>query len=205
MAGKSEGGRGDGGPGWIATILGMVVLIASGFVVGLVVGVVSQEPKLVLGHVVGHDEELAWSPDSEPAITEPTDFEPALDWRPALSESGVQPGSAADSLAWEESWVETSDVSAQDQEEVSAAASAGGFVVQVGAFSDSVAAEDVARALVARGHAAYVTPSSGSESGKRRWRVRVGPAVSREDAQQLARRLKIEERLPTWVVTQEGE
>ena len=201
MTGRSQSGRGDNGPGWIATVLGMVVLVTAGFIVGLIVGVISEEPTLVVGHLVGHDEELAWSPDAEPVMTEPEGVEPTLDWRQTFSESDRRSVSAPDTQTWEELPAQLPEVSTP--EEAFAAASAGGFVVQVGAFSDSASAEGVVRALAAKGHAAYVTPSSGS--GNRRWRVRVGPVVSREQAQQLARRLKLEERLPTWVVSQEGE
>ncbi len=46
-------------PGWIASLLGAAVLIAGGFGLGLVAGVVSEEPELVVGHLVGRSEEVA--------------------------------------------------------------------------------------------------------------------------------------------------
>lgn len=52
-------------PGWITSLLGAVVLIAGGFLVGLVFGVVSEEPDLVVEHIAGGSEEVAW--DAAPA------------------------------------------------------------------------------------------------------------------------------------------
>lgn len=47
-------------PGWLLSLLGAAVLVAGGFVVGLVVGVVSEEPELVVGHFAGRSEEAPW-------------------------------------------------------------------------------------------------------------------------------------------------
>ena len=42
----------EGEPGWLASLLGAAVLIAGGFALGLVAGVVSDEPELVVAHVI---------------------------------------------------------------------------------------------------------------------------------------------------------
>lgn len=201
MAGRDESRQSHGAPGWFATLLGMALLVAAGFGVGLVVGVISQEPTLVIGHLMGHDEEVAWTPDSEPSITEPAELEPDLGWRPAVAEPPLEPGPAAGAPTWEESATPLAERLVPEEE--AAGEPTESFVVQVGAFSDSAAAERMSRTLAAKGYAAYVTPSPASASPS--WRVRVGPVGSREKAQQLARRLKLEERLPTWVVGEEGE
>ena len=42
--------RGEGEAGWLASLLGAVVLIVGGFALGLVAGVVTEEPELVVIH-----------------------------------------------------------------------------------------------------------------------------------------------------------
>ncbi len=74
----------------------------------------------------------------------------------------------------------------------------GHFSVQVGAFAEGRAAEELATTLRGKGYDVYV--SAGAGTGSTRWRVRVGPLASREAADRTASRLKAEERLPTWVV-----
>ncbi len=59
----------EGEPGWLASLLGAAVLIAVGFALGLVAGVVSDEPELVVGHLVGRSEEVAWLPEGEAEFT----------------------------------------------------------------------------------------------------------------------------------------
>src|SRR5690606_2271969 len=83
---------------------------------------------------------------------------------------------------------------------VAALAPAGGFAVQVGAFADAAAAEQLARRLRGRGHPVYVAPSVGTDAA--RWRVRVGPLGSRAEAEGVAARLEREERLSTWVLAE---
>jgi cell division septation protein DedD len=200
MATRKNGGQGESGSGWIATILGMTVLVAAGFLVGLVVGVISEQPELMVSHLVGHDEEVAWSPDAQAVFIESTAVEPALDRSLAESKTVVQPGSS-DPPAWVESEPGLPPVSQESkQREPSPPAPDVGLVVQVGAFSESGAAEKMSSSLRDKGYAAYVIPSTESSDG--RWRVRVGPATSRQKAEKLARRLKVEERLPTWVVSE---
>ncbi|HSJ98351.1 MAG TPA: SPOR domain-containing protein, partial [Myxococcota bacterium] len=83
---------------------------------------------------------------------------------------------------------------------VAAVVPAGGFAVQVGAFADAAAAEQLARRLRAHGHRVYVAPSTGSDTA--RWRVRVGPLSSRSEAEGVAARLEREERVSTWVLAE---
>lgn len=68
-----------------------------------------------------------------------------------------------------------------------AAPAAGGFVVQVGTFGQKDNAERLVRTLKGRGFAAQVSPTS--RGGKTLYRVRVGPAGSREAAAGVAREL----------------
>ena len=71
--------------------------------------------------------------------------------------------------------------------------------MQVGALADSAGAEQLASKLRKRGFSVYVAPSA--EPGSKRWRVRVGPVATREEAQALAARLE-GEKFPTWVLAE---
>ena len=112
----------------------------------------------------------------------------------------MQPGSAGAST-WEEAGSSLAPVSTAVGS--SPPAPEAGFAVQVGAFSDSSAAAKMSSVLAAKGYAVYVIPSAGPVDS--RWRVRVGPVTSQSEAQELAHRLKVEERLPTWVVSGGGD
>ena len=48
----------------IFTILGVTVWVATGFLVGLVAGVVSEEPELLVDHLAGEGTEIEWSGDA---------------------------------------------------------------------------------------------------------------------------------------------
>jgi cell division septation protein DedD len=200
-------------PGWIASLLGAAVLIAGGFGLGLVAGVVSEEPELVVGHLVGRSEEVAWLPEGEPEFTRATHESasehdegrldevaweaddravpvaplPAVAAPPpaALSPAAPLPAAPRDVSSLPEAWGRGS-----------------GFVIQVGAFSDAAAADDVKRKLRVEGFESYVVPATPGGGGK--WRVRVGPVSTRAGADSLAGRLESEERLPTWVLSEGG-
>lgn len=78
----------------------------------------------------------------------------------------------------------------------------GGFAVQVGAFAERSAAEHLAESLRAKAFSVYISP--GAKAGEARWRVRVGPLASREQAERTAARLKRDEKLPTWVLSEDA-
>lgn len=227
----------EGEPGWLASLLGAGVLIAGGFALGLVAGVVSEEPELVVGHLVGRSEEAAWLPDAEPRLTPPSGDVALLEAEPlapAPAEFEAIPLDDADHLGGAELAVEPppgdlpSVAAAPPAPPVSTPARRErrgvrdianlpsleggssvetpnvrqGFSVQVGAFADGDAAEDVRRKLRGKGFDSYVI--SAAESGDGKWRVRVGPVATKGGAERLASRLKTEERLPTWVLTEGG-
>ena len=56
--------------------------------------------------------------------------------------------------------------------------------------------------LAQKGWTVYVSP--GAKAGESRWRVRVGPHPSRAEADAAAARLKTQEKLPTWVLDENG-
>jgi DedD protein len=76
-------------------------------------------------------------------------------------------------------------------------AATGRWAVQVGAFGSVATARKLVADLAQDGLPAYVAPLQ--RAGKNLYRVRVGPVASRDEAQQLARRLE-SRRLPAAVV-----
>lgn len=173
--------EGKGGPGWLVTLFGGALLVVLGLGLGVVVGVAFDEPAMVIGDVAEQGVELPWasSEDAEAPPAEVAELEP-------LGDLGTEDAPAVD--------VEGDEMKAPSP--AAAPTPAGGFAVQVGAFGDSASAERLADELKAKGHDAYVSPGTGGG----RWRVRVGPVPSREQAQGLAKTLKADEELPTWVV-----
>jgi hypothetical protein len=179
--------RGGGARSLLWTLLGLSLLAIPGFILGLLVGVAWEDPGLVLGHLFGRSELVAWSsgvaagpgdraPEA-PRASAPEEV-PAVSAPPRPSATRIRP-----------------DV-------ISPGAPAARFAVQVGAFSESRAAERLAESLRAKGFEVYVSP--GAKAGEARWRVRVGPLPSRAEAKRVASRLKAEEKLPTWVLDEDG-
>lgn len=228
-------GERDGEAGWLASLLGAVVLIVGGFALGLVAGLVTEEPELVVGHLAGRGEQVPWQSEleaeaqaqaeAELADTEAPDSEavPSLSVRSqgasgrALAEAARprdyprdQPrdlpavGAAPDVVVRATERAELEAVAALRMAERAPLAPSDrvGFAVQVGAFVDAKAADRVYNQLRDKGFDAYIIPAS--KSGDGRSRVRVGTVASKADAQALASRLKREERLPTWVLSEGG-
>ena len=189
--------------GVIGALAGALVLAGVGFAVGLILGVVSEEPQLVLGHLGGRSTEVAWrdasdfgsvDPPVELAVVPPEDAEAA---RPAM------PAVAAAPPAELRARPESPAPGPPPRSNAPAAAVVGtGFAVQVGAFANEQAADELRGRLRDRGFDAYLTPSAGVADG--RWRVRVGPVADRAQADALAKRLERDEKLPTWVLSEEG-
>lgn len=73
------------------------------------------------------------------------------------------------------------------------------FTVQVAAFLVPASAEALRDRLSAAGHDAYVVRAEGAEGV--RYRVRVGAFTTREEARELADRLRTERGQPTYVTT----
>jgi cell division septation protein DedD len=77
-----------------------------------------------------------------------------------------------------------------------------GFAVQVGAFAERAAADQLVGSLRGDRFAAYLVEGKPGEGA--RFRVRVGPFASREEASGQASQLKERRRLPTWVIREGG-
>lgn len=215
------------GPGLALTLFGAGLLTTAGFVVGLVVGASWEDPDLLASHLSGKTEQVDVAGLAEPAATPevaappPLGGEgdaPAADFGEAPPVEGeVLPeapatgaGEAADPLG---AGVELpgppkeapaprpkpEPAKRPEPARVAAAPSGSGFSVQVGAFQDRPPAAALSDRLERSGFPAYV--AAGAAGSGQRWRVRVGPVRTRAEADKLARRLKGEEGLPTWVVS----
>ena len=168
-------------PGWLSTLLGGGLLLLLGFAAGLVVGAWLEDPDLIVAALAGNSTDVALP--NEPRVPGvETAVGSALGARPSPAEAASQRRRAA----------ELPSVAAPPP---------GGFSVQVGAFGDKGPASKLVRQLEGSGFRAFLVAGDGSGPA---WRVRVGPVASRPEADALARRLKRDEGLPTWVVSDDG-
>ena len=227
MAEGSRSAKRKASPSWLASLLGAFFLISAGFMVGLVVGVVKEEPELVMGHIAGQSEEVRWS-EHDGGLGTPDVAAQGLAPDNAVGSDAFElaPPSIAASSAYADEIAAAEDTAslaarpayavpapepiakaapparatAQRVEET--APDGKGFSVQVGAFVENESAERVAKDLRGKGFPVYVSPKAGSRDG--RWRVRVGPLSTRGKADEIAQQLKTREGLPTWVLSEGG-
>jgi DedD protein len=87
-----------------------------------------------------------------------------------------------------EAVAEASAPPASPSTDVPAATASGAWAVQVGAFGSEGAARKLAQRLESQGYDVFIAATK--RSGKTLHRVRVGPVATRNDADQLASRLK---------------
>ena len=180
MASRRRGAR-----GWLGPLFGLGILAVGGFTLGLVSGIAFEEPSLVFGYLFGETEEIAWGGTVGDAEL------------PEVAASAAAPATAAPTRTPQPAAAVRSAARAP-----ASAPRAGRIAVQVGAFEENEAAEELAVRLRGQGFPVYVTPSAAS--GSARWRVRVGPLATRKDAERAAARLKHDEGLPTWVLSEGG-
>ena len=193
------GKRARRGRGWLFSLLGLARVAIPGFALGLFAGVLWEDPGLILGDWAGDTDEVAWGPQpaSEDGAAAPAEAAPGGD-EEAAADTSPDVAAAPPSAASAPPALPTADRA------VAAAPRAGGKLsVQVGAFGESRAAEQLADSLRSSGLPVYVSPSAAA-AGEKRWRVRVGPIATREEADRIAARLKSREKLPTWVLTEDG-
>lgn len=188
-------------PGGVVRALGRLsLLIGFGFAAGLTIGVLSEEPELLAGHLRGEGEAIVLAPPEE-----------------AVAESGATEGQGLPEQVVEEVAAEREAVMETRPEEIPSESlpvvaarpvTTGDdlnqdrfWAIQVGAFADEASAARLADALVAKGYPAELLAEGGEP---KRWRVRVQPLSDEEKAKEIAIRLKSAEGLPTWVLPVEG-
>ena len=169
----------------MATAAGLLLLIVVGFMVGMGAGMMWEEPGLLLAYLAGETEEVAWSAQTVEGSVPQVAAPPPRDERPADPQMRRERERAA-----------------EEETRAAAVASVGRLAVQVGAFETSRAAENLADSLRDKGFPVYVSP--GAKPTEARWRVRVGPLVTREEAESTAARLKKVEKLPTWILSEDA-
>jgi cell division septation protein DedD len=194
MAAKRQRQREQAGPGWLSTLGGAALLLLVGFGVGLLAGVAWEEPDLVMDHLAGRTTEL---PLVAEISTDPVEAE--------VREPDDRPLGARESsptASPSQATVDPPSVSAAPPARRSAPPEKDGFAIQVGAFGEEGAAARLAGELRAHGFSVYVRRGDGP--GGVRFRVRVGPVPGREEAARLARKLKSDHQLPTWILSHDS-
>jgi len=184
------------GPRLGSALLGGGLLIALGFGLGVVAGLLLEEPDLILDYAAGRTQDVPLEMGAGPRdFGAPAAIAPDVAARPPPNREPEPP--ATPPSVTDEASSDSAPVADPPGPVVSPS---GGFAIQVGAFSEASAAERLASRLREGGLPVYVAPSVGGDA--ERWRVRVGPMASRDEAEQLARRLEREQQLSTWVLTE---
>lgn len=210
-------GRGLRPGGVVRAMWRLLVLVAIGFSVGLLFGVVAEEPELLAGHLRGESQSVALdvTPDRSARSADREDSSEAMSMqdRPALETRQTASADKLPAVASPRSVPQASPsvavapavgsagrATAVSDSVMQVTRAPSGWSIQVGAFSQQAAATRLAEGLRAR-YPVEVLPASGKAG---RWRVRVQPIRSEARARQMAERLKRDERLPTWVTPMEG-
>ena len=194
-----------GGRRWTTIIAVGVAVVSAGFALGIVSGIVWEEPGLVLAYLTGDTERIDWGPDrgasgpdEEVADLEPPQT-PTVAAAPPLGTRDSPEVPAPPRERTETAKVVRAEKPADPPTaQVVAPPPSAGFAVQVGAFVDRGTANALADSLRLDGYSVYLSRGEG-EAGA--WRVRVGPLPSREAAERAGRRLKSEKKLPIWVLS----
>ena len=191
-------GRGLRPGGVVRAMWRLLVLVAIGFSVGLLFGVVTEEPELLAGHLRGESQSVALDVTPDRSVLE-TRQTVSADELPAVASPRSVP-QASPSVAVAPAVGSAGRATAVSDSVMQVTRAPSGWSIQVGAFSQQAAATRLAEGLRAR-YPVEVLPASGKAG---RWRVRVQPIRSEARARQMAERLKRDERLPTWVTPMEG-
>jgi DedD protein len=203
MEGRGARGRRGAGGGWLATLMGALLLMVAGFAVGLVAGILFEEPDLVIDQIAGRATEVPLPADADPEQPGAPDVAaPPVAIAPPASPPGQ--GAAAQPEPEPEPALTQPAAAIPEPPEpppVSAPPPRSGYAVQVGAYGDQGGARRLVDELEEAGFAVYV---STSEAKGARYRVRVGPVASRDEARRLAARLEREQKLKTWVLSEAG-
>lgn len=209
MEGRGARSRRRAGPAWLATLAGALLLMTAGFAVGLVAGILFEEPGLVIDQIAGRATEVPLPGETPPAVPQTPDVAAAPTAEPDPAQPAASPQAEVPVAA--EALLEPAPAPAQATSEPAASppppavSSAppprSGYSVQVGAYGDEAGAQRLAESVGKSGFPVYVSTTAAKGA---RYRVRVGPVASRDEARQLAARLEREFELKTWVLSEAG-
>ncbi len=190
---------------WPVMVAAGVAVVSAGFAIGIVAGIVWDEPGLVLAYLTGDTERINWgaAPDSDERVSDgELPQTPSVAAAPPLGARDLPNVPAPQRERTETARVSRAAKPADPPttQDVAPPPTAG-FSVQVGAFSDKQAANALAESLRREGYSVYLSRGEG-EAGT--WRVRVGPMPSREEAERTGRRLKSVQKLPIWVLSEDS-
>jgi cell division protein FtsN len=188
---RQEARRAEG-PGWFTTLAGALVLVVVGFGIGFASGAIFEEPGLLMQHLTGRTQSLPLA--AQAAL--PSRASPSVAQSPASAPALPPPANPPSAVA------SPPPVAAAPPVRPDRRAPTGRFVVQVGAFGSRASAQELVRSLASSGLTANVAEGA---SGAVRYKVRVGPVATREEAEALALRLKREKQLPTWVMARDRD
>jgi len=216
--------------GWPAALGGALLLVALGFVLGMVAGFAMEAPGLLMDHLAGRSTEVPLAPAGPAAASTSAAAESAAApgaastagaWGRAAESAPFSPGASSPAAAPAKRAAPPADsrratarapvqrTAARAPAQRTAAAqtaprapapSGGRFSVQVSAFASANSARSMASALRADGVPAQVVDT---QRGNARYKVRVGPLATKAEAQRMAQRLTRERGLDTWVVAGE--
>ena len=200
----------------------LVLLVALGFGAGVLIGVIFEEPELLVGHLRGEGESVSLAivqPESETDEGDAQSADPGRPLEEVDSQLRIQSAQAR-RLGLQRETGESgaailSRVAAAvqpnartgDLEAAAASAStrgvddSGEWAIQVGAFADRAVARRLAESLEAKDYPVELIASQGAT---KRWRVRVQPVRGESKARGIANQLKRDERLPTWMIPLEA-
>ena len=175
----------------LGVLAGLLLLTIPGFALGSLAGLLWEDPGLVAAYVFGRTQVVALAPGAQPEAVAQLEETPPDDVAlPAVAAAPARPVAVPEAPRREAALKPTPH-----------AAAGGRVAIQVGAFGEKSAADQLADSLRDKGYPVYV--AAGEASGSARWRVRVGPLRTREEGEREAARLKREERLPTWVLEED--
>jgi DedD protein len=228
--GNERRGRRREGRGLVAVLLGTALLAVLGFGLGIVAGLVFEEPGLLFDYVTGKtqpapldatrsanefaaaERERASIPDAviappvepvaEVAAAKPQDGGAAPRAFEAAAAEATPPQVAAAPPGMPERKVDPpAEALADEEPALTPPAPSTRSGYSVQVGALADAASAEQLALKLRKRGFPVYVAPSAEPGSKRWRVRVGPVATREEADELATKLE-REKLPTWILAE---
>ena len=186
---------------WPRMIGAGIAVVSVGFAVGIVAGIVWEEPGLVLAHLGGDTERIDWGADLDSDETVADREQPQTPNVAAAPPLGAREPVPKRETTQPSVVSRVSKPADRPAAQVAAPPPTSGFSVQVGAFADEQAANALAESLRQEGYSVYLSRGEGAAGT---WRVRVGPMPSREEAERAGSRLKSKQKLPIWVLSEDS-